>query len=129
MMVRRLQAPALSAFFLSLVAILYSISPATGDDAAAGAGVFIKRCSGCHALDSDKEGPRLRGVVGRKAGTVPAFQYSDSLRDSGVVWNEDLLGKWLENTESVVKNNDMEFRVSNAAERQAVIAYLKSSAK
>jgi cytochrome c len=70
----------------------------------------------------------LRGVVGRKAGTVPAFQYSDSLRNSGIVWNEELLGKWLENTEAVVNNNDMEFRVSNAAERQAIIAYLKSLA-
>ena len=64
--------------------------------------------------------------MGRKAGTVPGFQYSDALRSSGIVWNEDLVNKWLENTESLVKDNDMEFHVSNPDERAAVIGYLKS---
>ena len=91
--------------------------------------VFAKRCSGCHATDSDKEGPRLRGVVGRKAGTVAGFQYSDSLRGSGIVWDENLLTKWLENPQALVKDNDMEFRVTNADERASVVAYLKSLGK
>src|ERR1700680_177719 len=42
--------------------------------------LFEKRCSGCHALDKDKEGPRLRGVFGRTSGTVPTFKYSDALK-------------------------------------------------
>jgi cytochrome c len=120
----RIETAALSIFFLVLVAIAVLTGNATG--APPGEDVFTKRCSGCHARDSDKEGPRLRGVVGRKAGSVPGFQYSDSLRNSGIVWNEDMLGKWLENTEAVVKDNDMAFRVPNPAEREAVIAYLKS---
>jgi cytochrome c2 len=48
------------------------------------------------------------------------------LRNSGIIWNEELLVKWLENTQAVVKDNDMEFRVSSADERSAVVAYLKS---
>ena len=38
------------------------------------------------------------------------------------------LNKWLENPQAVVKDNDMEFHVANAGEREAVIAYLKSLA-
>jgi cytochrome c len=102
---------------------------AGGPDASVGKEVFAKRCSGCHATDSDKEGPRLRGVVGRKAGTVAGFQYSDSLRGSGIVWDENLLTKWLENPQALVKDNDMEFRVTNADERASVVAYLKSLGK
>jgi cytochrome c len=68
----------------------------------------------------------LRGVVGRKAGTVAGFPYSDALRTSGIMWNEGLLTKWLENPEAMVKGTDMEFRVPKAEEREAVVAYLKS---
>jgi cytochrome c len=68
----------------------------------------------------------LRGGVGRKAGTVAGFQYSDGLRNSAITWTEDLLAKWLENPDALVKDNDMEFRVSNADERAALVAYLKT---
>ena len=126
MTLRKIQTWTPTVFLLLLVVILCSISSAAGGDAAAGKEVFSKRCSGCHAPDLDKEGPRLRGVLGRRAGSIPGFQYSDSLRNSGITWNEELLDKWLGNTEAVVKNNDMEFRVSDSAERQALIAYLAS---
>ena len=88
--------------------------------------MFDRRCSGCHSADSSKEGPPLRGVVGRKAGTVSGFLYSDSLRASGITWNEGLLMKWLENPDAMVKGTDMEFRVPKAEEREAVVAYLRS---
>ena len=48
--------------------------------------LFEKRCSGCHALDKDKEGPRLRGVYGRTSGTVPSFKYSDALKAAHITW-------------------------------------------
>ena len=44
--------------------------------------LFERRCSGCHALDLNKEGPRLRGVYGRKAASVADFDYSEALRAS-----------------------------------------------
>jgi len=91
--------------------------------------VFAKRCSGCHATDSDIGGPRLRGVFGRKAGAVAGFPYSDALRGSGIVWDENLLTKWLENPQALVKDNDMEFRVPNEGERRSVVNYLKSLGK
>jgi cytochrome c2 len=61
-----------------------------------GQDLFARRCSGCHALDNDKEGPRLRGVFGRKAGTVTDFPYSEALRKSDIVWDEPALKRWLE---------------------------------
>jgi cytochrome c len=102
---------------------------AAGPDAGSGKDVFERRCSGCHAADTSKEGPPLRGVVGRKAGTAASFQYSDALRASGITWNEALLRKWLENPDAMVKGTDMEFRVAKPEERDAVVAYLKSLTK
>ncbi len=91
--------------------------------------IFERRCSGCHAPDMDKVGPRLRGVWKRKAGMVAGFPYSDGLRDSGILWDEKRLDQWLENPASLVKDTDMEFRVANASERASIIAYLRSLSK
>jgi cytochrome c len=121
----------LTAALLVLVSgtcLTFSMS-AAGADAAGGKDVFERRCSGCHAADTSKEGPPLRGVVGRKAGTAPNFQYSDALRASGITWDEMLLLKWLENPDAMVKGTDMEFRVVNPEERQALVAFLKTLTK
>ena len=91
-----------------------------------GKALFEKRCGGCHALDRDKEGPRLGGVYGRKAGTVDSFQYSDALQKSKIVWADDSLERWLTDTAKLVPDNDMTFRVESADERRAIIAYLKA---
>jgi len=98
-------------------------------DSAAGRAAFEKRCTGCHALDREKVGPRLAGVVGRKAGAIPNFDYSDALKKSGIVWNEEILDKWLTDPESVVPDADMTFRLNDATERAAIIAYLKEAHK
>ena len=101
-------------------------SRADGQSAQDGQALFQKRCTGCHALDADHEGPRLRGVVGRAAGSVKTFQYSEALKNAKHTWNEANLDKWLTDTESVVPDNDMSFRVPNQEERAAIISYLKS---
>jgi cytochrome c2 len=90
-----------------------------------GKDVFERRCSGCHALDKDKEGPRLRGVYGRVSGSVAAFHYSDALKAAHITWSDATLEKWLADPEKLVPNNDMAFLLPQAEERQAVIAYLK----
>jgi cytochrome c len=112
---------------LALVASLAALSSrAGGQSAQDGRALFEKRCAGCHALDADHEGPRLRGVVGRAAGTVKTFQYSDGLKNAKFTWDEAMLDKWLTDTESVVPDNDMSFRVPKQEERAAIISYLKS---
>ena len=98
-------------------------------DAVAGRSAFEKRCTACHALDHEKTGPRLAGVVGRKAGAVPAFPYSDAVKKSAVVWNEGVLDKWLTDPETVIPDTDMPFRLDNPVERAAIIAFLKETGK
>lgn len=92
--------------------------------------LFEKRCTGCHSLDKNKEGPRLRGVYGRKAGTVPDFTYSDELKASQIMWDDQSLDRWLINPDAMVSNSDMAFHVSNPQERADIIQFLRlSSAK
>jgi len=94
---------------------------------ARGKDLFEKRCGGCHSLDRDKEGPRLAGVYGRVAGSVDSFQYSDALKKSKITWTEATLDKWLTDTEKLVPDNDMSFRVQSSDERGEIIAYLKQN--
>jgi cytochrome c len=94
-------------------------------DAARGKAVFEKRCTGCHAMEADREGPRLAGVFGRKAGGVPGFTYSAGLKSSGLTWTEATLDKWLSDPDMAVPDNNMSFSVPKAEERRDLIAYLK----
>ena len=102
-------------------------SPERVQAQANGKALFEKRCGGCHALDRDKEGPRLGGVYGRTAGSIDAFQYSDALKKAKIVWKEDTLDRWLTDTEKLVPGNDMTFHVEKADERREIIAYLKQT--
>lgn len=94
-----------------------------------GKGLFERRCGGCHALDTNKEGPRLRGVFGRKAASVADFEYSEALKKSGVTWDAAHLDRWLTDPDAVAHGTDMSFHVPDAGEREALIAYLKSLSK
>ena len=75
----------------------------------AGKQLFDKRCSGCHALDRNKEGPRLGSVYGRKAGTVDSFQYSEVLSKSSIIWNDESLDHWLADPDQFAPGNNMTF--------------------
>jgi cytochrome c len=119
----------LTAALVSLVlfgSLLYSAQAADAAKIKEGEDLFDRRCTGCHRLDQVRVGPPLRGVFGRMAGSDPAFPYSEGLKSSKVKWDETTLDRWLTDTESLVPDNDMAFRVSDAKERGALIAYLKS---
>ena len=94
-------------------------------DAVRGKAVFEKRCTGCHALDGNREGPKLAGVFGRKAGSVAGFEYSAGLKNSGMTWNEATLERWLSDPDMVVPDTKMDFHVPKAQERSDLIAYFK----
>ena len=113
------------AIALLLATLLVRATPGHAQDPASGKELFERRCGGCHSLDRDKEGPRLRDVYGRVSGTVPSFKYSDALKSARITWNAETLDKWLTDTEKLVPDNDMSFRVVDADERSAIIAYLK----
>jgi cytochrome c len=126
---RRKIVEALTAGFVVFMVGWSSAISAQAQAQTGGKALFEKRCSGCHALDREKEGPRLGGVYGRTAGAIESFQYSDALEKSGIKWTEENLAKWLTDTEKLVPNNDMAFHVEKADERTEIIAYLKNSGK
>lgn len=99
--------------------------PVESGDPDRGKTVFEKRCTGCHALDQDREGPRLGGVYGRASGAIAGFPYSPALAKAHIVWNEATLEQWLTDPESLVPGNNMDFHIPRPQERRDVIEFLK----
>jgi cytochrome c len=92
-----------------------------------GKNLFQKRCTGCHAMTQDREGPRLQGVYGRISGSVAGFDYSPALKKAHIVWNGTSLDQWLTNPDTLVPGNNMEFHVANPDERRDLIKFLEHS--
>ncbi|MGD0894369.1 MAG: heme-binding domain-containing protein [Terracidiphilus sp.] len=90
-----------------------------------GKAVFEKRCTGCHALNADREGPRLAGVYGRHAASIAGFAYSKGLKSSGIIWTDVTLEKWLSDPDRMVPDNNMSFSIPKAEERRDLIAFLR----
>jgi cytochrome c len=83
-------------------------------------------CSGCHALvGTDKIGPPLGGVVGRKAGSVAAVHYSSAMTASHLVWTPATLDGFLAAPRTVVPGSLMSFSLVDPQQRADVIAYLE----
>jgi cytochrome c len=110
------------------LAALAALAAIAQTPAKGGKEIFEKRCGGCHALDRDKEGPRLGDVYGREAGTVATFEYSAALKKSKLKWTDEALDKWIADPEKLVPDTDMAFHVENADERRQIIGYLKQKA-
>jgi cytochrome c len=95
-------------------------------DAAAGEKSF-NVCKACHSPVAGKNlvGPSLFAVVGRKAGTIENFKYSDQLKAAGLTWDAATLDKWLTSPKDLVPGTKMTFPgVKDATTRENIIAYL-----
>ncbi|MGB3710776.1 MAG: cytochrome c family protein, partial [Erythrobacter sp.] len=87
-------------------------------------------CKTCHVLEEgeNRVGPHLYGVVGREAGSVEGFNYSDANANSGITWNEDVLFEYLENPQEYLPGTRMAFPgIRDAQERADLIAYLDAN--
>jgi cytochrome c len=114
---------------LTLVLLLTS-SPARADgDVAKGEQVY-HRCQGCHSIDRNRIGPMHKGLFGRPAGSVPGFDYSDAMRNSGIVWSAATLDLFLQGPRKMVPGTKMTFAgVPKAQDRADLIAYLVVATK
>lgn len=92
--------------------------------------LFTNQCGVCHTLDPNaaaRQGPMLRGVVGRQAAGLRGFRYSPGFAASaaGVVWDEAKLDAYLTNPQAAMPGSVMAYRQANPATRAAIIGYLK----
>ena len=113
-----------------LVLALLPLSPAGAVDDSLELS-FNDHCRECHSFvkDDNRLGPTLYGVVGRKAGTQTGYGFTQSLKDSGITWDEATLDKWIANPNAVIPGNGMSppyGGVADPAIRAKIIAFLKT---
>lgn len=103
-------------------------APAAGNAPAARPrpAAFIQ-CAACHSVEPGRNGvgPSLAGVAGRKAASLPAFNYSNALKNSGLTWDAAALDRWLTSPQRAVPGTKMPFAgISDPARRKEVVDYL-----
>ena len=115
-------------FLFSIIVLVFN-NNAFAADAAKGKKLFTK-CKACHNVDAPKNkvGPHLVGIVGRTAGTADGYtKYSKAIKDSGIVWDEANLDKWLTNPKGMYPGTKMIYPgLKSADDRADVIEYLKT---
>jgi cytochrome c len=89
--------------------------------------LYEKRCTECHSLMQNHQGPRLQGGYGRISGSVADYIYSEALKKSQITWDEKSLERWLTDPDADIPGNNMDFLVSKSQERRDLISYLKQS--
>lgn len=104
-------------------------------NAADGEAVFKVRCIGCHDVTAEatlgennrpKPGPSLYGVIGRTAGKLPGFPYSEAMVASGIVWSRETLAPYLLSPKTVVPKNKMVFNgIKRQGEMEDLLRYLE----
>lgn len=129
------QAAAPLAFMLTAAAASFASPPAVSGNAAAGdasrgAVLYAARCGGCHSLRDNGAGPRHVGLLGRRAGTQPGYEYSEALVGSRIVWSAIALDRWLADPGATVPGNKMLVQLANdPRDRADLIAYLAQATR
>lgn len=93
-----------------------------------GASKFTGNCKSCHTVAVDGKnltGPNLFGIFGRQAAARPDFEYSDVLKESGIVWNASHVDGWLAGPRTYLKGTKMSFAgLRDETDRRDLIVYL-----
>jgi cytochrome c len=107
-------------------AVLASMATSAVAAPPSGQQVFEQRCMMCHSVkpEAGKMGPPLAGIVGRKAGTIGGYAYSNAMKTSTITWNAATLDPYLKAPGKTVPGTKMLLGVADAEQRAAVIQYL-----
>jgi len=92
----------------------------------------FEQCAACHSLDGtgDYDGPSLKRIVGRKAGSLEDYRYSAAMKRSDVTWDATTLDKYVADPQAFIPGNRMAFAgIGDKAERDDLIAYLMLATK
>ena len=117
-------------YSLALVAAALALpsAAAKAQDLAAGEQSF-KKCLPCHSVGegaTNKVGPQLNGLEGRKAGTNPDYSYSEANKNSGLVWSDAVFKEYIKNPMGQMPGTKMAFPgIKNETEIGNLWAYLK----
>jgi cytochrome c len=114
------------AWFAASATLAAAPSTAQAADAAHGKQVFAA-CAACHSDKPDAIGPSLRGVYGRKSGSLEDFRYSNAMMRANLTWNDDNLRAYIKDPQAKVPGNRMPFGgLQDEKDADDVIAYLKT---
>ena len=94
--------------------------------------VVFEQCAVCHSLDGsgDYDGPTLKAVIGRKAGSLEEYRYSAAMKRSDVVWDADTLDKYVADPQAFIPGTRMAFAgLADKGERDDLIAFLAAATK
>ena len=112
---------------MAALTLLAIATPAFADGDPVHGKIVFNRCAACHSVTGQKRmGPPLNGVIGRTAGLIEGTQYSDALRNAGIVWSDDNLDRFLQAPQKFLTGTTMMISLPQARDRADVIAYLKT---
>jgi cytochrome c len=101
-----------------------------GKEAASEQQVFNNACRTCHTIKEgdNRQGPNLYKIIGRKAGSLPDYNYSSAMKGAGFVWDEEKLEHFIASPDEVVPGNNMKpyGGLASTDDRTKVIAFLQS---
>jgi cytochrome c2 len=99
-------------------------------DAAAGKEIF-GRCRTCHVIDepSNRLGPHLVGIIGRKAGSIEGYNFSSAMQNAEITWNDETLKAFLSDPSGYIPGNAMQYPpLTDEQEIRDLLAYLHEAA-
>lgn len=118
--------------FAFVAAIALAVSSVASHSAEPGQLAFNNRCRTCHSVKEgdNRQGPSLHAIIGRKAGSSDGFSaYSQALKTSDIVWDEETLNAFIESPDAVVPGHNMRpySGLPDAQEREEIVEYLSSA--
>jgi len=114
---------------MGIITFILIFSIANAGDPVKGKKVF-RKCVACHSLQEGKNkmGPPLNNLLGRKAGSVDGYKYSKAMKNSGVVWDEESLDKFLTKPRKFIPKTKMSFRgIKKKSLRDDLISFFKNN--
>jgi cytochrome c len=117
------------AYMLSSSSALPQVSQ--GAEAASEQQAFNNACRTCHVMreGDNRLGPNLHKIIGRKAGSLPDYNYSGAMKEAGFVWDKEKLDRFIANPDEVVSGNSMKpyNGLTSSDDRTKIIAFLAQS--